>query len=112
MDEWAEARAQMVAEQIERRGVRDQRVLEAMRRVPRHLFVNPEQQPLAYADRALPIGEGQTISQPYMVAVMTERLAAPPDACVLEIGSGSGYQAGVLARLVTEMVTMLRQVHP
>ena len=109
MDEWAEARARMVAEQIERRGVRDRRVLDAMRRVPRHLFVNPEQQALAYEDRALPIGEGQTISQPYMVAVMTERLAIAPGACVLEIGAGSGYQAAVLAELAREVITIERR---
>ena len=109
MDEWAEARAHMVAEQIERRGIRDRRVLDAMRRVPRHLFVNPEQHALAYEDRALPIGEGQTISQPYMVAVMTERLAIAPGACVLEIGAGSGYQAAVLAELAREVITIERR---
>ena len=109
MDEWAEARAQMVAEQIERRGIRDRRVLDAMRRVPRHRFVNPEQHALAYEDRALPIGEGQTISQPYMVAVMTERLALAPDACVLEIGAGSGYQAAVLCELARQVITIERR---
>ncbi len=109
MDDWAEARNRMVAEQIERRGIRDPRVLEAMRRVPRHLFVDPEQQAHAYADRALPIGDGQTISQPYMVAVMTEKLALAAGACVLEIGTGSGYQAAVLAEIAGEVITIERR---
>ena len=105
---WTEARIRMVREQLERRGIRDARVLDAMRRVPRHLFVRPEQAGSAYEDHALPIGEGQTISQPYMVAVMTAALAPPPAGRVLEIGTGSGYQAAVLAELARDVVTIER----
>jgi protein-L-isoaspartate(D-aspartate) O-methyltransferase len=97
------ARERMVATQIAARGVRDPRVLEAMRNVPRHLFVPPELRDYAYDDRPLPIGEGQTISQPYMVAIMTELLEPAADDRVLEIGTGSGYQAAVLSRLVREV---------
>lgn len=95
----------MVAEQIAapRRAVRDPRVLEAMRQVPRHAFVPAALQAEAYADRPLPIGYGQTISQPYVVAFMTEQLALQPGECVLEIGTGSGYQAAVLAELAREV---------
>ena len=99
----------MVRDQLERRGIRDPRVLEAMRRVPRHLFVPPESQASAYEDRALPIGDGQTISQPYMVAVMTEALAPPAGGRVLEIGTGSGYQAAILAELAGEVITIERR---
>ena len=80
-----------------------------MRRVPRHLFVPPEAAGLAYADRALPIAHGQTISQPYMVAVMTEALALRGDERVLEIGTGSGYQAAILAELAREVITIERR---
>lgn len=98
-------RERMVAEQIAtaRRGVRDPRVLEAMRRVPRHAFVPAALQAEAYADRPLPIGFEQTISQPYVVAFMTEQLALQPGERVLEIGTGSGYQAAVLAVLAHEV---------
>ena len=106
--DWAEARAQMVADQLERRGVRDTLVLEAMRRVPRHLFVPPERRASAYDDCALPIGQGQTISQPYMVAIMSEALGPLTGARVLEIGTGSGYQAAILAELAAEVVTIER----
>jgi len=95
----ADERDEMVEEQIEARGVRDQRVLSAMRKVPRHLFapdVDPER---AYADHPHPIGLGQTISQPYIVALMTELAELRPPCKVLEIGTGSGYQAAVLAEL-------------
>ena len=109
MAEFAEARERMVVDQLERRGIRDRRVLAAMQRVPRHLFVPPAQQPLAYEDRALAIGEGQTISQPYMVAVMTEALALASSARVLEIGTGSGYQAAVLAELAREIISIERK---
>jgi len=109
MDEWATARERMVVDQLERRGIRDARVLAAMRRVPRHLFVNPDQQANAYDDRALPIGDGQTISQPYMVAVMTAWLGVRADARVLEVGTGSGYQAAVLAELAREVITIERR---
>ena len=89
----------MVDEQIAARGVRDERVLAALRRVPRHAFVPAPQRDDAYADRPLPIGHGQTISQPYIVAAMTELLRISPGNKVLEVGTGSGYQAAVLAEL-------------
>ncbi len=101
-----QARDRMVRDQIEARGVRDVRVLEAMRVVPRHLFVPPEMRIYSYADSPLPIGEGQTISQPYIVAYMSEALALRPGDRVLEIGTGSGYQAAVLARLCREVYSM------
>lgn len=107
--EYAAERERMVREQIERRGIRDPLVLEAMRRVPRHLFVSPEQQPAAYDDHALPIGEGQTISQPFMVAVMTADLAIGPSSHVLEIGTGSGYQGAILAAIAASVVTLERR---
>jgi protein-L-isoaspartate(D-aspartate) O-methyltransferase len=99
----------MIEEQLAARGIRDARVLDAMRRVPRHHFVPRDQQPLAYADRALPIAEAQTISQPFMVATMTEALRAGPAALVLEVGTGSGYQAAVLSLLVREVVSIERR---
>lgn len=101
-----QAREQMIREQIEDRGVRDKRVLTAMRRVPRHLYVPREMEPYAYADQPLPIGYGQTISQPYIVAFMTEALELKPQDRVLEIGTGSGYQAAVLAELVREVFSI------
>lgn len=96
----------MVATQIEARGIKDERVIEAMRRVPRHLFVPEELRPRAYDDGPLPIGEGQTISQPYIVAYMTEALGLKGDERVLEIGTGSGYQTAVLAELAREVDTV------
>ncbi|WP_407354597.1 protein-L-isoaspartate(D-aspartate) O-methyltransferase [Luteimonas sp. R10] len=96
----------MVDRQIEARGVRDPRVLEAMRTVPRHRFVPPERAAQAYRDHPLPIGHGQTISQPYIVAKMTELLQPERDDRVLEIGTGSGYQAAVLSRLVAEVYSI------
>ncbi|MGB9722944.1 MAG: protein-L-isoaspartate(D-aspartate) O-methyltransferase [Chloroflexia bacterium] len=98
-DPYLEQRLQMVEETIVARGVSDPDVLRAMRTVPRHLFVPPEYLDLAYDDRPLPIGYGQTISQPYIVAWMTELLQLKPGEKVLEIGTGSGYQAAVLAEL-------------
>ena len=92
-------RERMVAEQIEARGVSDPGVLEALRRVPREAFVPENQRAVAYRDGALPIGEGQTISQPFVVAAMTEALALEQDSRVLEVGTGSGYQAAVLAEI-------------
>jgi protein-L-isoaspartate(D-aspartate) O-methyltransferase len=109
MPDNADARAVMVDEQLARRGIKDARVLEAMRRVPRDAFVPPESRPLAYADRALPIGGGQTISQPYMVAVMTEALELRPTDRVLEVGTGSGYQAAILGELAAEVTTIERR---
>jgi protein-L-isoaspartate(D-aspartate) O-methyltransferase len=99
-------REAMVARQIEARGVVDARVLAAMRKVPRHLFVPPDLQRLAYEDEPLPIGQEQTISQPYIVAFMTEALALRPEDRVLEIGTGSGYQTAVLAEIAAEVWTV------
>ena len=96
----------MVATQIEARGVRDARVLDAMRRVERHRFVPESMRDHAYEDHPLGIGYGQTISQPYIVAVMTEAARVRPGARVLEIGAGSGYQAAVLAELAGEVDTI------
>src|SRR5574341_685935 len=98
-DPYVEARDAMVTETIEARGVTDPTVLAVMRRVPRHLFVLADYLDQAYADHPLPIGYGQTISQPYIVALMTELLELKPGDKVLEIGTGSGYQAAVLAEL-------------
>lgn len=92
-------RAHMVSKQLRERGILNQRVLQAMQRVPRHAFVPEQSRELAYADRPLPIGSGQTISQPYIVAFMTEASAPQPHDRCLEIGTGSGYQAAVLAEL-------------
>jgi protein-L-isoaspartate(D-aspartate) O-methyltransferase len=102
----AEERERMVARQLERRAVHDERVLAAMRRVPRHRFVPAEERAHAYADRPLPIGFGQTISQPYIVAVMSEALALQGHERVLEVGCGSGYQAAVLGELAREVWTI------
>lgn len=100
------ARQRMVTSQIAARGISDTRVLDAMRKVPRHLFVPKEQRMYAYADGPLPIGEGQTISQPYVVALMTELLELKGTEKVLEIGTGSGYQAAVLGELAREVYTI------
>ena len=98
----------MVETQIAARGVRDTRVLDAMRTVPRHLFVPTHARAESYADRPLPIGQGQTISQPYIVAAMSELLAPKASDRVLEIGTGSGYQTAVLAALSREVITIER----
>jgi len=98
----------MVESQIVERGIRDKRVIEVMKKVPRHLFVPEDIIESAYDDRALPIGHGQTISQPYIVALMTELLELKGDDKVLEIGTGSGYQAAILAELVKEVYTIER----
>ena len=99
-------RARMVETQIVARGVRDPRVLTAMREVPRHLFVDPAQRADAYEDHPLPIPGNQTISQPYIVALMTELLELQPSARVLEIGTGSGYQSAVLGRCASEVYSI------
>jgi protein-L-isoaspartate(D-aspartate) O-methyltransferase len=101
-------RRRMVQEQIRARGVRDERVLSAMEEVPRHLFVPPELRDAAYDDGPLPIGGGQTISQPYIVAEMTQALRLAGSEKVLEVGTGSGYQTAILSRLCREVVTVER----
>ena len=100
------SRMRMVDEQIRSREIRDSRVIEVMRRVPRHEFVPAAMAQNAYQDSPLPIGLGQTISQPYIVAYMTEQLKVTPQSKVLEIGTGSGYQAAVLAELAREVYTI------
>jgi len=102
------ARAAMVSDQLRTRGIADERVLKAMAAIPRDVFVPDEARWEAYADEALPIGAGQTISQPYMVALMTELLDVQPDDRILEIGTGSGYQAAVLAWLGAQVTTIER----
>jgi len=106
--DFAEARRLMVEHQIRARGVSNERVLAAMREVPRHLFVPEDLRYAAYGDHPLPIGEEQTISQPYIVAVMTELLSPEPGDRILEIGTGSGYQAAVLGRIVREVWSVER----
>ena len=103
---WHKKAAVMVEIQIERRGVKDPRVLKVMRDTPRHRFIPPHLEKMAYLDGPLPIGEGQTISQPYIVALMTELLALKGDEKILEIGTGSGYQAAVLSALVSEVFSI------
>ena len=105
-DRFLSKRTQMVDEQLARRGIRNPAVLEAMRSIPRHLFVGSEVADAAYLDRPLPTAAGQTISQPFMVAVMTQYLDIQPGQRVLEIGSGSGYQAAILAHLGARVVSM------
>jgi protein-L-isoaspartate(D-aspartate) O-methyltransferase len=102
----ATARWRMVEEQLRPRDIVDERVLAAMERVPRHLFVEPALEYYAYEDRPLSIGEGQTISQPYIVALMIQLLRVQPSHRVLEVGTGSGYQAAILAELATEVYTV------
>ena len=105
-DAFLEERAAMVETQIEARGVKDARVLDSMKQVPRHLFISESLWPSAYFDSPLPISNDQTISQPYIVAVMTELLQPEEHHVVLEIGTGSGYQAAVLSKLVDWVYTI------
>lgn len=105
----ASLREKMVREQIVARGIRDTRLLEVMRELPRHLFVPPDLMQEAYQDNPLPIDAGQTISQPYMVALMTELLALRGGEKVLEIGTGSAYQAAILGRLARQVVSVEKQ---
>jgi protein-L-isoaspartate(D-aspartate) O-methyltransferase len=100
------ARRRMVEQQLRGRDITDERVLEAMGKVARHLFIDADQQPYAYEDRPLTIGAGQTISQPYIVALMTQLLRVQPTDRILEVGTGSGYQAAVLAELAAEVYTI------
>lgn len=109
MRDLAQRRELMVREQIAARGIRDPRVLAAMRAVPRHLFVREHLVTQAYGDHALPIGSGQTISQPYVVARMSELLAVEPEHSVLEIGTGSGYQTAILAHLARRVISIERK---
>ncbi len=102
-------RREMVARQVRRRGIRSPRVIEAMETIPRHLFVPPEHATAAYTDSPLPIGEGQTISQPYMVAAMAEALLLDGQGRVLEVGAGCGYQAAVLSKLAQEVIAVETQ---
>jgi len=105
-DDLDDIRQRMVDDQLIRRGISDELVIRAMRKVPRHKFVPKEMQTSAYDDCALPIGEGQTISQPYMVAIMTEKLGLSGGEKVLEVGTGSGYQSAVLAEIAKEVYTI------
>ncbi len=105
---YAAQRERMVVEQLEGRNIRSARVLAAMRAVPRHCFVLPEHRHLAYTDGPLPIGHGQTISQPYIVALMSQLMVLAPGEKALEIGTGSGYQAAVLGHLAAEVHTVER----
>lgn len=105
-DIYTKERKAMVRNQLVSRDITDKRVLEAMEEVPRHLFVSSELRHQAYDDNPLPIGEGQTISQPYIVALMTQNLHLKPGEKVLEIGTGSGYQAAVLARLTDKVYSI------
>jgi protein-L-isoaspartate(D-aspartate) O-methyltransferase len=106
--DWESLRNEMVDSQLVPRGIADQRVLAAMREIPRHMFVAPGMETRAYGDHALPIGEGQTISQPYMVALMTQALELDGTERVLEIGTGSGYQAAILSRLSEQVFSVER----
>ncbi len=108
MINYEKERLRMVDEQIVGRGIKDERVLAALRKVPRHEFLPEAIRAMAYADNALPIGDSQTMSQPYMVALMTELLGLTGTERVLEIGTGSGYQAAVLAELCSKVYTVER----
>jgi protein-L-isoaspartate(D-aspartate) O-methyltransferase len=105
-DQYAQSRALMVNTQIVAEGIKDAAVIKAMQTVPRHLFVPEDLQAHAYEDRPLPIGHGQTISQPYIVAYMTELLRLKPGSKVLEIGTGSGYQAAILSLITRDVFTV------
>ncbi|MDD1661061.1 MAG: protein-L-isoaspartate(D-aspartate) O-methyltransferase [Methanomicrobiales archaeon] len=107
-DPFTEDRRRMVEQQIRARGIRNERVLAAIEKVPRHIFVPEDARRMAYDDRPLPIGDGQTISQPYIVALMTDLLDPHIGDRILEIGAGSGYQAAILAELASEVITIER----
>jgi len=108
IDDWQSRAERMLETQVVARGLRDETVLEAMRKVPRHRFVASGLEMQAYEDRPLAIGEGQTISQPLIVAMMTMSLGVQPEHSVLEVGTGSGYQAAVLAQLARQVTTIER----
>lgn len=107
-DDWASSRQRMVDEQIRARGIDDKRVLGAMLKVPRQHFLPVDSRHAAYEDRALPIGQGQTISQPFIVAYMTQKLTLTPSCRVLEVGTGTGYQTAILALLCKRVFTIER----
>ncbi len=111
MNDFSKARLKMVEEQIVSRGIKDERLIAAMKKIPRHLFVEEALQSQAYTDHPLPIGEKQTISQPYMVALMTEASLLKGNEKVLEIGTGSGYQTAILAEL-SEKVFSIERIRP
>ena len=108
MSDFSDARLSMVATQLRRRGLQDERVLSAMEKVPRHLFIPEQLRRLAYDDEALPVGNAQTISQPFVVGYMLEQLDIAAEHRVLEIGTGTGYQAAILAELAREVFTIER----
>ena len=108
MSDFSDARLSMVATQLRRRGLQDERVLSAMEKVPRHLFIPEQLRRLAYDDEALPVGNAQTISQPFIVGYMLEQLDIAAEHRVLEIGTGTGYQAAILAELAREVFTIER----
>lgn len=108
MDRYQDERERMVTDQIAKRGVKDERVLAALRKVPRHVFVPPDAQAYAYIDSPVRIGSGQTISQPFIVALMTELLDVHPEHRVLDVGTGSGYQAAILGELAAEVYSIER----
>ena len=108
MSEYWQERERMVNEQLVQRGIADERVLEAMRKVPRHLFIESSLRDKAHDDGPLPIGHSQTISQPYMVALMAEALQLKGNEKVLEVGTGSGYEAAVLAELCAQLISVER----
>ncbi len=109
-DPTAPARRRMVERHLVERGIKDPRVLEVFRTVPRHKFLPPESQRMAYDDESIPIGEGQTITPPYDVAMMTEALEPKPTDRIYEVGTGSGYQASILSRLVKDVYSV--EIHP
>jgi protein-L-isoaspartate(D-aspartate) O-methyltransferase len=108
LQEWERLASRMVDTQLVPRGITDERVLAAMTSVPRHVFVGPGMEQSAYGDHAMPIGQGQTISQPYMVALMTQELQLRGNERVLEIGTGSGYQTAILAKLAAQVFSIER----
>src|SRR5579864_6117729 len=108
VDPFFAQRRGMVESQLRARGIRDERVLAAMLRVPRHEFVSREYRDQVYEDHPIPIGEGQTLSQPYIVAIMLEALALEPSDSVLEVGTGSGYQTALLAELTRQVYSVER----
>ena len=112
MTDFSKARVKMVEEQIAARGIKDAKLIAAMKKIPRHLFVEEALQNQAYTDHPLPIGEKQTISQPYMVALMTEALLLTGKEKVLEIGTGSGYQTAILCSLAGEVYSITLSVEP